>query len=286
MKPSEQGVLANSALYFHIPSQLASNLLFYPLCTGYFYCDSNYECQRSNYDSFLLLIVVKGSGFLTINNQKQALGKGAVVLLDCYHEHHYYTDTGWEILWLHFDGPQSRGYFDEITQQNQLLLFTDQQLTIKKQLEQIFTSYHKSDSPLDEFAISHIICSVLTNLWQASKKSREASMKSNPLKDTLHYISEQIANELSIEHLAKRLFISKYHFIRIFKKETGYTPHEYIVMTRVNIAAMELKSTADSLKEISLRCGFSNESSFCTTFKRVTGETPQRYRHGVHKSIS
>lgn len=57
----------------------------------------------------------------------------------------------------------------------------------------------------------------------------------------------------------------------MFKRETGYTLREYLLNTRINAARFYLRTTHLSLKEIAYRCGYGSDSTFCTTFKRITG---------------
>lgn len=278
MRPYEQGVIDPSALYFQIPSQKAARLFFYPICIGHFYCDETYDCYRTNYDSYLFLYVVHGSGFLVVDSKSYSIGKGSLAYIDCYKPHRYYTDNGWEILWLHFDGPLARAYYDEITDNRSPVFYSDHSVSIKKSMEKIYTFYTNGKKQIDECIISNITNNILTFLFEKTQQTVDNTKNTNPLKDTLFYISEHIDEALSIDLLASRIYLSKYHFIRLFKKEIGYTPHEYILITRVNAASRDLKSTSDSIKDIAIRSGFTSESSFCTTFKKLVGVTPRNYR--------
>ena len=95
---------------------------------------------------------------------------------------------------------------------------------------------------------------------------------------TMTFINEHFKEELSNELLAGKIGISPYHFIRIFKKETGFTPHEYLVRTRIDMAKYLLKNTGLSVKDICYNTGFSCESVFCSSFKKNVGMTPVNYR--------
>ena len=68
------------------------------------------------------------------------------------------------------------------------------------------------------------------------------------------------------------------HFLRVFKRETGFTPHEYVINTRLSNARYLLRNTAMSVKDICFSCGFSSESAFCITFKKRAKMTPAQYR--------
>lgn len=280
MRAQEKGVLSSSNLYFHTASPRAKKLFFYPLCTGHFICDSDYDLRRTSYDSFLAMHIVHGTGFLEVDSQVIPLKEGDFILVDCYQPHHYYTDTGWELLWLHFDGPMARSFFEELTGKSLILPPTDIPAA-NKALTAIYDVYnlHRDQSePALSCMISNFLC-MFFNGPTTERSEDPARIPDRSLGDTLSYISENLDSPLTVDELAKRVFLSKYYFIRLFKKEVGYTPHEYIVVSRVNLAAFLLKSTALSIKNIAIKCGFANESSFCTTFKRVMGNTPLSYRN-------
>lgn len=280
MRAQEKGVLSSSNLYFHTASPRAKKLFFYPLCTGHFVCDSDYNLKRTSYDSFLVMHIVHGTGFLETDGQNIALKEGDFVLVDCYRPHHYYTETGWELLWLHFDGPMARSFFNELTARS-LILPPPDIPSAYKALKAVYDAYnlHRDYS---EASLSCMIGNLLCMFFNGPAPETSDGSSRTParsLSDTLSYISENLDSPLTVDELAERAFLSKYYFIRLFKKEVGYTPHEYIVVSRVNFAAFLLKTTTFSIKNISIKCGFSDESSFCTTFKRVMGSTPLSYRN-------
>jgi AraC-like DNA-binding protein len=78
--------------------------------------------------------------------------------------------------------------------------------------------------------------------------------------------------------LASKAALSPYHFLRCFKKETGSTPHKYVLAVRINTAKHYLKNTSMSVKEIAAKCGFSSESGFCISFRHITGISPGEFR--------
>lgn len=93
-------ILPPSKIYFHTCSALAREIFFFPLCTGHFYCAKGYEVDRGRYDSFLLIYVVAGKGYVYDGAQRLEVSAGEFVLVDCYQPQHYGTDDSWEIYWL------------------------------------------------------------------------------------------------------------------------------------------------------------------------------------------
>lgn len=275
MKIVEPGVLPTSEVYFHTPSETAQSLYFYLRCAGYYQCDAHYRVRRDHYDSFLLLYVVRGSGYVHMGDRRTVIGEGNIVLLDCYQPHIYGTDSGWDILWVHFDGKLARGYFEQIALNQNCLVLLPDPYSIKRALEKIYRMFHH-ERRAREAVVSKYIVNILTELLVFEAEPSESS--ASGMEDVLTYIAQNLDQPLTLETLAKSAALSPYYFSRVFKRETGYTPHEYLIHARVNAAKFYLKTTALPGKEIAFRCGFSSESSFCTIFKRVADLTPQAYR--------
>ncbi len=91
--------------------------------------------------------------------------------------------------------------------------------------------------------------------------------------DLLCYIGEHLAEELSVEDLANRFYISKYHMMRQFKKETGYTIHQYITEKRVLLANSYLKAGM-SATNACFQSGFKDYSTFLRAYKSRMQKSP------------
>lgn len=81
-----------------------------------------------------------------------------------------------------------------------------------------------------------------------------------------------------MEELARNALMSTYHFIRIFKKETDMTPHEYIINYRIRIAQILLLESDMTVNDICYEAGFSSASIFCASLKKSVGLSPTAYR--------
>lgn len=89
----------------------------------------------------------------------------------------------------------------------------------------------------------------------------------------LEYINEHLNEELSIDDIANVFFLSKYHMMRQFKEETGYTMHRYITEKRVLLARDMILSGVPATKA-SLECGFRDYSTFSRAFKGKFKKNP------------
>lgn len=82
-----------------------------------------------------------------------------------------------------------------------------------------------------------------------------------------------------IDDMMKDIPLSKYYFIRIFKRIMGVTPYNYLIHYRINISKILLRSTDMSVGEIAEKCGFLDTSNFITQFKKYTGQRPLQYKN-------
>jgi AraC family transcriptional regulator len=278
----QPGILETSDLYFHTHSAQAQSMYFYPLCTGHYYCDSTYVVKRQNYDSFLAIYVRQGHGFAEQGGNRVSLHEGSLVLLDCYKPHLYFTNTGWEIYWVHFDGVLARKYFEVATRNG--IAFIPQN---PHNAERCICKLFKEDlrhSKVNEVVVSKAITDLLTELILCANNVVSKDNNSGMIEEVMTYISENINQPLTLEKMAKQASLSPFYFTRVFKKETGYTPHEYVIRVRIELAKFLLTTTAASIKEIAFRSGFDNECSFCTSFKKLTGLTPLKFRGKTEKT--
>jgi AraC family transcriptional regulator len=95
------------------------------------------------------------------------------------------------------------------------------------------------------------------------------------------YIEAHLSEDISLATLADVARLSPYHFVRTFKQSFGLPPHRYVSSMRIQQAKSLLADPAMSVTQIGLNLGFSETSSFTTTFRKHTGLTPTAYRRGL-----
>ncbi len=96
------------------------------------------------------------------------------------------------------------------------------------------------------------------------------------IEDILEYINGNLGEELSVDQLASLFYTSKYYLMRKFKKQTGYTLHNYIQQKRL-IAANGLIKEGKPLSFVCAECGFGDYSNFVRAFKKMFGLSPKQH---------
>lgn len=98
------------------------------------------------------------------------------------------------------------------------------------------------------------------------------------------FIDNNYTNNINLDDIAGEAFFSKFHFIRLFKKYYGVTPHQYLIRVRV-AGAKKLLQSGISISDACYEVGFESVPSFTKLFKVVTGTTPLACRlKAVRKS--
>jgi len=98
------------------------------------------------------------------------------------------------------------------------------------------------------------------------------------IRPALEYMTENLQETISIEHLADVSHLSKSYFMNCFKKAVGMGAIEHLTHLRINAACDALSDTNQMISEIAFNCGYSNLSNFNRQFKQIMGCSPKEYR--------
>ena len=142
--------------------------------------------------------------------------------------------------------------------------------------------------PASKLYTDHLIHALACRfLVMGRERDPQSTVKrASPLpRHILRRVIERMRNldtELSLQVLAKESGYSRVHFIRMFRAATGYAPHNYLLKLRVDRVCELLASSALSLTDIALECGFSSHSHLSRVFRQVLGATPSEYRRSLN----
>ncbi|AHY42905.1 AraC family transcriptional regulator [Stutzerimonas decontaminans] len=107
---------------------------------------------------------------------------------------------------------------------------------------------------------------------------RSNALQAYKLRKVIDAMNAQLADEFSLTRLARTAELSEYHFSRMFKRATGFSPSQYFIGLRMARARQLLIETQRSVIDIGLEVGYSSPSHFSQVFRREVGVTPSAYR--------
>lgn len=138
--------------------------------------------------------------------------------------------------------------------------------------DQLYYDYGHSDAMID-YLVKH-------TLYQLSDEltSRLAGVTHNRIKEILTYIHHHFNQEISIQSLSERFYLSPTYLSQLFKKEVGENFVEYLSRQRIQYACKLLAETDMTVSQVGEKCGFNDYFYFTRIFKRLNGMTPTQYR--------
>ena len=107
-------------------------------------------------------------------------------------------------------------------------------------------------------------------------KKRHGGLPREKLVRAIEYIQDQLDTDLTVSGIAQAVYMSPYHFTRLFKESTGQSPHQYVVEARVRKAKELLTTGKFTISEAAYHVGFVDQSHLTRHFRRVFGLPPKR----------
>lgn len=253
------------------------------------------DVKEHNHDFYEVYFINSGVNFsYMVENQLYALQPGDVLIIDRFDSHRPVIDGSSIydriLLWI------SAEYISDLgTAETDLSLCFREALASKKNLLRMdaatlghfrgvmgkLEKTYFSSNLGDDVLIKSYLAETLVILNRAFKNIREEEVeddvRSNIVIDkVLQYISDNLSEKITLDGLSDQFYINKYHLLRQFKKNVGYTVYQYIMLKRFLLAEKYLSENMPAT-EVYHRCGFKNYSTFIQAFTKHYGIPPGQY---------
>lgn len=130
------------------------------------------------------------------------------------------------------------------------------------------------DVLISDGQIVNLLAHINKMIAQTAARSQIEKELDPRIKDTLQYIANHLSSDLTIDHLSDRVFLSKYHFMRLFKAQMGCSVSEYITQKRLLLAVHRIREGCKAT-EAAREMGFSDYSAFYRAFKKQFRISPR-----------
>lgn len=268
------------------PSVTARSTFFYVQETGHFKTLSNYYAERAHLNSYLVVYTLSGKGYLTYQGKSYTLTKNTVFFIDCMEYHYYETDKEdlWEIIWVHFNGATSKGYYEQFAKDSSPVITFKEDNPLLPILYKII-DIHREKSIFMEQLASKFIVDLLTEFLAACNPLHHTDgFVPEYVRDIMKYLDKRFNEKISLDQLAETHSIDKFYLAKQFKKYTGTSPNEYLINNRISYAKELLKYSSLPVSEIAENVGINNISHFIHLFKDRTDFTPLQFRKKWQKN--
>ena len=261
-------------------SEKISGIPFNLQMCGHSYCDGTYMINRPNSEIYCIEYIIKGYGYVQINNKKFIASQGDVYILPARANHIYYSDTSdpWEKVWFNISGD-----FIENTLRSYKLeeVYLVKGVNVREYFEDFIKNASKikqermEERDFGQCAIDFL--KIVQMLYQHTNKEKLLTSKNNAqlLKNKIDTI---IDYTLTFEDIIGEIYCTKSHLIRQFRSEYGITPYSYFLNKKINTAKTFLLNTTMSINQISDYLGMYDAHHFSNFFKSRTGISPKLFR--------
>ncbi len=264
--------------------------------------DADWSKTESRHCYYEMIYVKKGISMLEIENIKTMLGPNDIIIIKPQKLHTLKVQEGCkcEFIVLYFSfasgiEQKTPNYPSEISIEDFINFFTGNHtgpfLKLKvNQKNDIITILNRlvSEKAQEQFGSDFLIHLLILELFvlisRALKLEWERSITDDSLKQkelvnlSEEYIRNYYERNIGLSDISGYVFLSPSYFTRIFKRQTGQTPINYLINLRIDRAKELLSESDEKASDIALSVGFSNQQRFNETFKKITGMTPIEYR--------
>ena len=271
---------------FTIPSGRLSGGIDQVSACGWHDCNDSYLiCRQQEKElmkqHFLLIYTTGGCGEASVEGEKYLLKPQTLMIFPKGSHHGYRTQKGgrWVFYWMHISGAHCSAMLSHLIRECGCCLNMSCGEKIVSCVEALISSALHHDE-YDLFSAQQVSDMLFEVMREICLPRGEKRIRRDAVRRAIELMEKNYDRPLMIGEIAAQLYLSEEHVIRMFKKETGLTPHRYIRQLRINRACIYLEQSDMSIAQIAQSVGYQSVSSFVAQFRHSCGVTPGEYRRG------
>lgn len=277
---------------FVLPNNLIKAIKNHPLTEGLYVTDIgffpdaqyHYRQRKKGSEQHILIYCTGGRGFIKLKGKRKTITNNSLVLIPAGTPHIYGADdeNPWHIYWAHFQGNRAEFYFgankpSELELHN---LSANKSTTLINLFQSIFHTLELGYTLDNIIYISQAFAYLLTSIYYLNdNENTTKSRQYNYVNKTIDYMQNHLAQNLTLDQLARVNNLSKSRLTVIFREKTGYSPIEYFIRLKIQQACRYLDLTSYNINEIADILGYKDPYYFSRMFKKIMGMSPTDYRN-------
>lgn len=244
----------------------------------------HYENASRDYQGFLFQYTLDGYGYYETNETSYKITKDKAFLITFPENSNYYLPNiknhYWTFFYIHFYGPAAMPFYKRIRELTGPIMELRQDSPPIRMFFELYETL-KDNKSLERYAKSEWVYQFLTSLlrYVESPPNKIINPYVTAAIDWMHlYYSKQC----NLEEMSNTIGFSYPHLTRVFYKEMGINPIQYLINIRLEHGMYLLINTDTPIQEIAQQCGFSCANYFTKVYKKIFHTTPTEYRkqHG------
>ncbi len=230
---------------------------------------------------FQLVYITGGTGMFTDSDGSRVITPGNLILLrpGYWHSYRPNKDIGWTEYYIGFNGPTFRADVDRFFKDRKGPIELGLSATLVDLFEQaLFYAERQCDQtmPMLQAIVIHMLSLINYNLATKNRNDDKVVLAINSVKQ---HMANHLSEQIDIQAIASEMGMSYTWLRRMFRKNTGMAPAQYLQQLRIHSSMYFLRNSSLPVKNIALDCGFSTSEYFCTVFQEAVGMSPGAYRN-------
>ena len=249
---------------------------------GYERCDPAFSDGPSVRNSYILHYIVSGRGYYEVDGHTHTLKKGDIFAIYPDDLITYYTDKDdpWEFCWIIFGGTRAHQYYNDIGISHRRLVISNVDRAFVTSITDCLKYIDENARTYSQLRLVSCLLECFSHIDKATYAERRVPSNTNHVRNAIAYIEYHYGRGIGIGDIASHLGIERTYFYRIFKKETGKAPKEYLTEYRIKKAKALIARGVD-FKNIANAIGLGDVYYFSKLFKKATGLSPSEYRSQI-----
>ena len=257
---------------------------------GFNHCDSSWNKTSNELDRcFKIYNPVNGNAIINVDNTEYLIESGNIYFISGFNIVSQKCNSFMDIYWLHFI-PTSLYLRHLLLNTEPVQVWNKKDFPLmnnfNKYIQQIFNSdrYKSSNIAALPYSFeeaklhSYILNFIADILKDIPAQSLSSSREITKIEPSIKFMNNEFKNNPPLKEIASKSNLAPNYFHRIFKKNFGLTPYNYMLRLRMEIAIRLLTTTDKSVKEVGFESGYKNEFYFYRQFKKVYGYSPGRLK--------
>ncbi len=269
---------------------ILKNQSFIDLCMYQFGYAKNEPC--SSYGPFirghyLFHYVISGCGWMSGQDSKGTerkynirSGQGFLIVPDQIITYSADSQHPWEYVWIEFDGMHVKEalFTAGLSIDNPIYRSADKEFSSKLKDTMLYIASHPDESIYNLMSHLYMFFDCLIRSSVSRIDTSTNNMGRYYLEAAYSYINQNFYNDITVEDIANAVGIHRNYLGRLFRRQLGTSPQNFLISYRMKKAIQLLKTTKLPIKDISNAVGYPNQLNFSRAFKKVYGVSPRQWR--------
>jgi AraC family transcriptional regulator of arabinose operon len=232
---------------------------------------------------YLFHYTVSGYGNVMIDGQTYRVDPGYALLVDIPSSHRYFlpkSSEAWEFYFILFRPSNLEKHWQELIRRLSRVPYIPPDSSVIHSLQDAFYA-GVNNRITDGYLASSFVYRFVMELFRFSTgRTKEKENWPASVRQAAQELETRYRYIQSLDEIAANVGLSKYHFVRVFRKFTGFTPIEYLTKIRVERSINLLRDSNLSVDEVAKEVGYSGGSYFIKVFRKWVGFSPGEFRSG------